>query len=75
MAGSAFPLVPTDLSPPYSVRVRRCTIHVGRYRWDIMEGGRPIASAPESFATRDQAEAAGLTEMDRLTAQPGTGLL
>jgi hypothetical protein len=34
----------------------------------------PIASAPESFATRDEAKAAGVKEVDRLTGggRPGT---
>ena len=61
-----FSAMPSDL-PPYSIRVRRCTIHAGRFRWDILDGTRPIASAPESFATRDQAKAAGVKEVDRLT--------
>jgi hypothetical protein len=58
--------MPDDLPPPLSVRIRRCTIHAGRYRWDVMEGGRPVASAPESFATRDEAEAAGFNELAKL---------
>ena len=63
---TSFFLMPDDLPPPPSVRIRRCTIHAGRYRWDVIEGGRPIASALESFATKDEAEAAGVAELAKL---------
>jgi hypothetical protein len=61
----AIPRMPNGL-PPYAIRVRRCTIHAGRLRWDLLDGTRPSVSAPESFATRDEAEAAGLKEMRRI---------
>ena len=53
-------------SPPYEVKTRRCTIHAGRYRWDIRERGEPVQSSMESFATREEAEAAGHAEMEKL---------
>jgi hypothetical protein len=40
------------LSPqPYDLVTRPCTIHAGRFRWDIRENGRSIQSSMESFAT------------------------
>jgi hypothetical protein len=66
VGGPHFSVMPDDLPPPPSVRIRRCSIHAGRYRWDIIEGGRPVASASESFATKDEAEAAGFDELAKL---------
>jgi hypothetical protein len=56
----------TDGPPPHEVKTRRCTIHVGRFRWDIVENGKPISSSPDSFATRDEAHKDGLEELRRL---------
>ncbi len=53
--------------PPYELTTRRCTMHAGRYRWDIVENGKPIESSKESFATRKQAHTDGLSVMQRLT--------
>jgi hypothetical protein len=58
----------SDVQPSLTVRVRRCTIHAGRFRWDILENGAPLESAAESFATRDEAQAAGKAELDKLVA-------
>jgi hypothetical protein len=55
-----------ELPPSLRVRVRRCTIHAGRFRWDIVEGTRAIQSAPNSYPTREEAGAAGRQEMERL---------
>jgi hypothetical protein len=41
-------------------------LHPGRYRWDILEFGRPIDSAPESFATPAESEADGMRALDVL---------
>ena len=54
----------------YELKVRRCTIHAGRYRWDILENGKPLQSSPDSFATRREAQKAGLVVMRRLTVKP-----
>jgi hypothetical protein len=59
----AFPSMANGL-PPYAIRVRRCTIHAGRFRWDLLDGTRPNIG-PRILATRDEAEAAGLKEMSR----------
>ena len=32
---------------PYDLVTRPCTIHLGRFRWDIRENGRPIQSSME----------------------------
>ena len=52
--------------PPYEVKIRRCTIHVGRYRWDIREHGKTVQSSSESFETRKEAVAAGRAELANL---------
>jgi hypothetical protein len=58
--------MPDKLPPPYSVKVRPCTIHAGRFRWDIHEHGRPLQSSLDSFATEQEAAASGLDEIGRL---------
>jgi hypothetical protein len=58
--------------PPYAIKTRRCTIHAGRFRWDILERGKPVQSSEESYATRHEAEVAGRAEMAKLT-KPGAG--
>jgi hypothetical protein len=35
---------------PYDLVTRPCTIHAGRFRWDIRENGIPVQSSMESFA-------------------------
>jgi hypothetical protein len=55
-------------APPFSMRVRSCTLHPGRYRWDISQLGRPILSSEDSFATEIEAEADGLVELAKLAA-------
>jgi len=62
-----------QVPPPYAVKVRRCTIHAGRYRWDIHENGRPVQSSADSFATEHEAEASGLIEMEGLISKPRIG--
>jgi hypothetical protein len=61
-------LQPLDLrSPqPYDLVARPCTIHAGRFRWDIRENGRPIRSSMESFATEQEAHADGRHELEKL---------
>jgi hypothetical protein len=51
--------------PPYGIKTRRCTIHAGRYRWDILAGGKAVQSSMDSFATRHEAEVAGRAEMEK----------
>jgi hypothetical protein len=60
--------------PPYGLKTRRCTLEVGRYRWDILERGRPVHSSADSYATRQEAEVAGRIEMEKLSgARPPKG--
>ena len=55
------------LSPqPYDLVTRPCTIHAGRFRWDIRENGRPIQSSIESFATEQEAHADGRHELEKI---------
>jgi len=62
-----------QVPPPYAVKVRRCTIHAGRYRWDIHENDRPVQSSAGSFATEHEAEASGLIEMKKLISKNRVG--
>jgi hypothetical protein len=61
-----------DAFPPsYTVAVRPCTIHAGRFRWDIHHLGQPVFSSPESFATEQDAATDGLKEVERLNSGAG----
>jgi hypothetical protein len=60
--------MPQDVPPPLSLRVRACTLHVGRFRWDIMEFGRPVQSSPSSFLTTQEAEDDGRRAIDTIVA-------
>ena len=51
---------------PYDLVTRPCTIHAGRFRWDIRENGRPIQSSMESFATEQEAHADGRHALEKL---------
>jgi hypothetical protein len=53
--------------PPYGLKTRRCTLEAGRYRWDILERGRPVQSSADSYPTRHAAEVAGRAEIEKLT--------
>jgi hypothetical protein len=53
---------------PYAVSTRPCTIHAGRFRWDIMYFGTPILSSPDSFPTELDALNAGTREIGKLAA-------
>ena len=55
----------------YELKTRRCTIHVGRFRWDILGNGKPIESSAESFPTRKAARQDGLSVMEKLLREPG----
>jgi hypothetical protein len=58
---------PMAQSPqPYDLVTRPCTIHAGRFRWDVRENGRPIQSSLESFATEQEAHADGRHELEKL---------
>jgi hypothetical protein len=51
-----------DAPPPYDLVIRPCTIHAGRYRWDIR-----VQSSMDSFANEPEAHADGRREVERLT--------
>ena len=51
---------------PYDLVTRPCTIHAGRFRWDIRENGTPVRSSMESFATEQEAHADGRHELEKL---------
>jgi hypothetical protein len=42
-------------------------MHPGRFRWDILERGKPVQSSAESYATRREAEADARVEVEKLT--------
>jgi hypothetical protein len=52
--------------PPFDLVVRPCTIHAGRYRWDIREGGTPIQTSMDSFASEQEAHTDGIREFEKL---------
>ena len=56
----------SGMAQPYDLVTRPCTIHAGRFRWDIRENGRPIQSSIESFATEQEAHADGRHELEKL---------
>ena len=51
---------------PYDFVTRPCTIHAGRFRWDIRENGKPIRSSVVSFATEQEAHADGRHELEKI---------
>jgi hypothetical protein len=56
-----------QLPPPYGIRTTRCRVHPARFRWNILERGKPVQSSEESYATRHEAEAAARVEMEKFT--------
>jgi hypothetical protein len=58
--------------PPYGLKTRRCTIHAGHFRWDILERGKAVQSSAESYVTRHDAEVAGRAETERLSGFGGS---
>ena len=52
--------------PPFDFVVRPCTLHAGRYRWDIREGGTPIRASMDSFASEQEAHTDGIYELEKL---------
>jgi hypothetical protein len=56
----------TNDPPPYELVVRGCTIHAGRYRWDIRQSDTPLQSSIESFASAREAHADGQQVLEKL---------
>jgi hypothetical protein len=61
------------IPPPYELVVRACTIHAGRYRWDIRVSGTPVQSSIESFASPQEAHADGRQVIEKLMRVAGSG--
>jgi hypothetical protein len=59
--------------PPYELAVRACTIHAGRYRWDIRVSGTPVQSSIESFASPQEAQTDGRQVIEKLMQGSGSG--
>ena len=59
--------MPDLAPPPYDLVTRLCTIHAGRYRWDIRQSEKPIQSSADSFASEQEAHVDGRREIERLT--------
>ena len=64
-------VVMPPVRPAYELKTRRCTIHVGRFRWDLLENGKRIESSAESFPTRTTARQDGLSVMEKLLRELG----
>jgi len=60
----------TDQVPPYELVVRLCTIHSGRFRWDIRQSGTPVQSSADSFQSEQEAHQDGRREMEKLMQGP-----
>ena len=60
-----------EFPPSYTVAARPCTIHAGRFRWDIHHLGECVFSSSESFATEQEAATDGLKEVERLNSGAG----
>jgi len=54
------------IPPPYELVVRACTIHAGRYRWEIRQIGTPVQSSMESFASAQEAHTDGRQVIEKL---------
>jgi hypothetical protein len=59
--------------PPYELVVRACTIHAGRYRWEIRQVGTPVQTSMESFATAQEAHVDGRQVIEKLMQVPRSG--
>ncbi len=51
---------------PYDLVTRPCTIHAGRFRWDIRQNGKPVQSSMETFASEQEAHMDGRLELEKL---------
>jgi hypothetical protein len=58
--------MPNQTPPRYAVAVRACTIHTGRFRWDIHRDGVAVLSSPNSYVSETEALRAGAEEILRL---------
>jgi hypothetical protein len=52
--------------PPYELVIRACTLHAGRYRWDIRQSEMPVQSSMESFASPQEAHTDGRQVIEKL---------
>jgi hypothetical protein len=50
---------------PYSLKVRPCTEHAGRFRWEILDN-EVVDTSSDSFTTEREAEESGQREMKHL---------
>jgi hypothetical protein len=51
---------------PYLLKIRSCTEHAGRFRWEILDGDGVLDTSIESFATGREARDSGQREMKNL---------
>jgi hypothetical protein len=51
---------------PYALKIRPCTEHAGRFRWDILDGDEVLDTSWDSFATGREARDSGQQEMKNL---------
>jgi hypothetical protein len=55
-----------QIPPPYELVIRACTIHAGRYRWEIRQTGTPVQSSMESFVSAQEAHTDGRQVIEKL---------
>jgi hypothetical protein len=58
------------MPPTYELSTRPCTIHAGRFQWEIRQSGAPIQTSADSFLAEQQAREDGLRELERLAQVP-----
>jgi hypothetical protein len=51
---------------PYSLKIRPCTEHAGRFRWEILDSDGVLDTSWDTFATEREAEEVGRREMKNL---------
>ena len=63
------PAVVRQLHPrphPYSLKIRPCSTHAGRFRWEILDSDGVLGASWVSFATEREAEEGGRRELQSL---------
>ena len=51
---------------PYRLKIRPCDVHVGCYRWELLDTDGLLETSAVSFATEREAKDKGRLEMQRL---------
>lgn len=58
--------MPIQSPPPYTLKIRPCTIRRRSFRWEIRSGGRLLLISHEAYRSQSAAEAEGQLELAKL---------